>query len=237
MEQQVGYFRFLWAIENAMRDAITAGTAIAGAISMPVWTRLSIVSSFCSGCGAGCAGAGCLGCGFCFGSSRYTAVTVRSLVTESNEVSHPANSYPSMVGASGAVAASSAKSVSRVLRFRVVRIHAAVSPHLLELAVLALLLRLLFLFLGFLFFLLGLVDEVHHCWNPSCSHPQSLSNLLAVRIVLFVEIGGTTVFGAVHGVPDCGYLVDADVSARPVDGKHAAFVLDSIADPFGEYIP
>lgn len=106
MEQQVGYFRFLRAIEKTMRDAITVGIAIAGAISIPVWMRLSTVSSFCSGCGAGCAGAGCSGCGAGFGSSRYTAVTVRSLVTESNEVSHPANSYPSMTGASGAVAGS-----------------------------------------------------------------------------------------------------------------------------------
>ena len=62
MEQQADYFRFLLAIEKAMRAAITTGTAIAGAISIPVWMRSSTVPSFCSGCGAGCAGAGCSGC-------------------------------------------------------------------------------------------------------------------------------------------------------------------------------
>ena len=61
MEQQAGYFRFLLAIEKAMRAAITVGIAITGTISTPVWRRSSTVSSFCSGCGAGCAGTGCSG--------------------------------------------------------------------------------------------------------------------------------------------------------------------------------
>ena len=123
------------------------------------------------------------------------------------------------------------------LRCLVVGIHFAVSPHLLEFTLLAFFLRFLFLFLGFLLFLLGFVEKMHHCEDLSGSHPQSLSNLLAVRIVLFVEPGGTTVFVAVNGVPDCGDLVDVDVSARSVDGEHAAFMLHSVINPFVEYLP
>lgn len=121
--------------------------------------------------------------------------------------------------------------------FRVVWIHLAVLLHLLEFALLAFLLRLLFLFLGFLLFLLGFVEKVHHCEELSGSHFRLPSNLLAVRAVRIVEPGGAAVFGAVDGMPDCGYIADVDISARSVDGEHAAFVHDSVADPFWEHIP